>query len=75
MHRVTITEPCKINGQDHSPGETLDLEDNIAMDVISANRGTIDPRRAAAAVAAAAAAAAAVAAAAPAVAAAAADES
>lgn len=55
MHRVTITEPCKINGEDHEPGETLELEDNFAMDIVSANRGTIDPRRAAAAVAAAAA--------------------
>lgn len=55
MYRVTITEPCKINGQDHEPGEVLDLEDNHAMDLVSANRGTIDPRRAAAAVAAAAA--------------------
>ena len=55
MHRVTITEPCKINGVDHEPGETLELEHNFAMDIVSANRGTIDPRRAAAAVAAAAA--------------------
>ncbi len=46
--KVTITEPCKISGQDFSPGDQVELNDNDALSVVSANRGTIDPARAAA---------------------------
>lgn len=45
--KVTITEPCKISGADFSPGDQVDLEDNDAMAVVGAGRGTIDPARAA----------------------------
>jgi hypothetical protein len=46
--KVTITEFCKISGQDFSPGDEVELNDNDALSVVSANRGTIDPARAAA---------------------------
>ena len=49
--KVTITEPCKISGQDYSPGDTVELNDNDALSVVGANRGTIDPARAAAVIA------------------------
>jgi hypothetical protein len=45
--KVTITEPCKISGADFSPGDQVDLEDNDAMAVVGAGRGTIDPARSA----------------------------
>lgn len=48
--KITITEPCKISGQDYDPGDTVDLDDADALSVVGANRGTIDPVRAAAVV-------------------------
>lgn len=45
--KVTITEPCKISGADFFPGDQVDLEDNDAMAVVGAGRGTIDPARSA----------------------------
>lgn len=47
---ITITEPCKISGQDYAPGDTVELDDADALSVVGANRGTIDPIRAAAVV-------------------------
>ncbi len=51
--KLIITEPCRIDGKEYVPGNSLDVEDTVAMDVVSAGRGTIDPTKGAAAVAAA----------------------
>jgi len=54
--QLVITEPCLVAGKEYLPGDSLDVEDTVALDVVSAGRGTIDPQRSAAVVAAAAAA-------------------
>lgn len=51
--QLVITEPCRIDGKEYVPGNSLDVEDTIAMDVVSAGRGTVDPLKCAAAIAAA----------------------
>lgn len=47
--KVTLTQPTMIGGKHHEAGEQFDLEDNDAMAIVSAGRGTIDPAKAAAA--------------------------
>lgn len=47
--KVTITEPCRIDGMHKDAGSVVDLNDNDAMAIVSAGRGTIDKDKSAAA--------------------------
>ena len=47
--KVTITNPCMIHGEHKEIGESVELDPNDAMAVVSAGRGTIDEKKASAA--------------------------
>ena len=47
--KVTVIQPCMVNGQHKEIGDTLELDPNDAMAIVSAGRGTIDEDKAAAA--------------------------
>ena len=49
--RVTITEPCLVEGEHKAVGDIIDVSDNDAMAIVSAGRGTIDKVKGEAAVA------------------------
>lgn len=47
--KITLTQPTMIGGKHHEVGEQFELDDNDALAIVSAGRGTIDPTKAAAA--------------------------
>lgn len=47
--QVLIIDPCRINGQHQDTGAIIEVEDTVAMDLVSASRGTINENRIAAA--------------------------
>lgn len=48
--KVTIIEPCRIDGEHKDLGDVVELNDNDAMALVASGRGTIDPVKAAEAV-------------------------
>lgn len=44
--KVTVTQPCMINGEHKKIGDTVELDANDALAIVSAGRGTIDPAKA-----------------------------
>jgi hypothetical protein len=48
--KVTLTQAARIDGEHVDAGTTVDVNENDALAIVSAGRGTIDPVKAKAAV-------------------------